>query len=276
MASHDAEPDAVQVTTHPNGITIITLHRPSKRNAVDPPTATKLFGAFHSFNNDPSQKVAILTGGNGTFCAGFDLQYLSGQSVEANSTTELGNKANGSRDGQWLGPMGPSRMQIDKPVIAAVAGYAVAGGLELSLLADMRVVEEDAIFGVFCRRFGVPLIDGGTVRLQRIVGFGRAMDMILTGRAVRATEAMSMGLANRVVGKGKALEEALIIADGLVKFPQQCINADRRSAYYAAFNAKGVEDALRFEAENGAEVISNESIHGAGRFAKGAGRHGKL
>lgn len=276
MTAKDAKSDAVQVTTRSDGITTITLNRAPMRNAVEPPTAIKLFDAFQSFNNDPNQKVAILTGGNGTFCAGFDLQYLSSQSVETNSTTELGNRAEASRDGQWLGPMGPSRMQIDKPVIAAVAGYAVAGGLELSLLADMRVVEEDAIFGVFCRRFGVPLIDGGTVRLQKIVGFGRAMDMILTGRAVGAREALSMGLANRVVGKGKALEQALIIAEGLVKFPQQCMITDRRSAYYAAFNAHGREDALKFEAENGAGIIRKESIQGAGRFAKGAGRHGKL
>jgi enoyl-CoA hydratase/carnithine racemase len=167
-------------------------------------------------------------------------------------------------------------MQIKKPVIAAVAGYAVAGGLELSLLADMRVVEEDAVFGVFCRRWGVPLIDGGTVRLQAIVGLGRAMDMILTGRPVGAQEALSMGLANRVVEKGKSLEEARKIAEQMLSFPQECMNVDRGSCYYAAYNANSFEDALSNEFDNGVPVVSKESIQGAGQFSKGAGRHGKF
>ncbi|KAL1962434.1 hypothetical protein VTN77DRAFT_9705 [Rasamsonia byssochlamydoides] len=172
--------------------------------------------------------------------------------------------------------MGPSRMQIRKPVICAVAGHAVAGGLELSLLADLRVVEEDAIFGVFCRRFGVPLIDGGTVRLQRVVGLGRALDMILTGRAVTADEALAMGLANRIVPKGKALEEATKLAKQLVAFPQGCMNADRESCYYAAYRATSMEDALAYEFQHGAPIVEKESIEGAARFSAGAGRHGRF
>ncbi|KAF2275292.1 ClpP/crotonase [Westerdykella ornata] len=167
-------------------------------------------------------------------------------------------------------------MRIVKPVICAVSGYAVAGGLELSLLGDMRVAEEDAVFGVFSRRFGVPLIDGGTVRLQAIVGLGRALDMILTGRPVSAQEALSMGLANRVVPKGKALEEATKIAEQLVKFPQLCINRDRDSCYYAAFEAKSLEDGLRYEFDNGIGVVKEEGIAGAKRYAGGQGRSGNF
>lgn len=172
--------------------------------------------------------------------------------------------------------MGPSRLQIRKPVICAVSGYAVAGGLELSLLGDMRVVEEDAIFGVFCRRFGVPLIDGGTVRLQAIVGLGRAMDMILTGRAVGAREALGMGLANRVVPKGKAFEEAVGIAELLVRFPQVCLNRDRDSCYHAAYDARSFEEALAFEFKRGVGVVEGEGVEGARRFTGGQGRAGKL
>jgi len=167
-------------------------------------------------------------------------------------------------------------MQIKKPVISAVSGYAVAGGLELSLLGDIRVAEEDAIFGVFCRRFGVPLIDGGTVRLQAIIGLGRALDMILTGRGVGAQEALMMGLANRVVPKGKALEEAQNIAEALIQFPQACMNVDRESCYYAAYNAKSFEDALSHEFDQGIKVVEKESVAGAVRFSNGEGRHGQF
>jgi enoyl-CoA hydratase/carnithine racemase len=172
--------------------------------------------------------------------------------------------------------MGPSRLILKKPVISAVAGYAVAGGLELSLIGDMRVVEEDAVFGVFCRCWGIPLIDGGTVRLQAIVGLGRAMDMILTGRAVSASEAYTMGLANRVVPNGKALEEATKLARSLLDFPQACMSVDRASCYYTAYSASSFEDALRNEYETGVKVISTESVKGATRFSKGAGRHGSF
>jgi enoyl-CoA hydratase/carnithine racemase len=172
--------------------------------------------------------------------------------------------------------MGPSRMQVKKPIIAAVSGYAVAGGLELSLIADIRVVEEDAVFGVFCRRWGVPLIDGGTVRLQAIVGLGRALDMILTGRSVDANEALAMGLANRVVPKGKSLEEATKIANQLLAFPQLCMNVDRSSCYYSAYDASSFEDAMRNEFKHGVEVVGVESIKGAIMFKDGKGRHGKF
>ncbi|KAI9367877.1 ClpP/crotonase-like domain-containing protein [Aspergillus egyptiacus] len=172
--------------------------------------------------------------------------------------------------------MGPSRMQLQKPVIAGVSGYAVAGGLELSLLADLRVVEEDAVFGVFCRRWGVPLIDGGTVRLKAIVGLGRALDMILTGRAVGAAEALTMGLANRVVARGQALEEAMRIARQLSGFPQRCMNADRASCYHAAYEAGSFGEAMRFEYENGVEVVEEEGVKGAKRFSAGNGRHGRF
>ena len=184
----DEEPSAVIYNSSSTGITTISINRAARRNAVNPATARKLYDAFLRFEDDPTQKICVFHGDNGTFCAGADLQELAKNGVSPR-IPELGQVSNRN-----LGPMGPSRLQVKKPVICAVAGYAVAGGLELSLLGDMRVVEEDAVFGVFCRRFGVPLIDGGTVRLQAIVGLGRAMDMILTGRAVSAQEALAMGL----------------------------------------------------------------------------------
>lgn len=272
----DTELHAVQSTQTPDGITTITLCRPHRKNAVDGATATKLAEAFLAFENDPSQKVCILYGAHGTFCAGFDLhevaKYVSGQkpgdyrgpTVDPNHTV----------DGRNSGPMGPSRMQVKKPVISAVAGYAVAGGLELSLIGDIRIAEEDAVFGVFCRRFGVPLIDGGTVRLQAIIGLGRAMDMILTGRPVKADEALQFGLANRVVPKGQALAEAEKLAKQLLTFPQECMNVDRASCYYSAYGATSFQDALRSEYENGVKVVNTESVKGAAAFSAGAGRHG--
>lgn len=265
----DPEPDAIMYKALPSGITTIALNRAARRNAVDPTTARKLYDAFLKFEADDSQKVCVFHGANGTFCAGADLQE-----VAKSALSEAPHF--GPVRGRNIAPMGPSRMQARKPVICAVSGYAVAGGLELSLLGDMRVVEEDAVFGVFCRRFGVPLIDGGTVRLQAIVGLGRAMDMILTGRAVGAQEALQMGLANRVVPKGKALEEAMKIAELLLRFPQLCMNRDRESCYYAAYAASSLEDALRFEFDNGADVLMKETIEGAKRFAQGEGRAGKL
>ncbi|KAF3903858.1 hypothetical protein ABW20_dc0102775 [Dactylellina cionopaga] len=265
------EPNAVQVSATPEGITTITINRPNRRNAVDPATAKKLYAAVTAFEDDTTQKVLIINGANGTFCAGFDLHSLAASKSTDSALAGGAGFVDGERT---LGPMGPSRLQVKKPVISAVSGYAVAGGLELSLIGDMRVVEEDAVFGVFCRRFGVPLIDGGTVRLQAIIGLGRAMDMILTGRPVGAQEALSMGLANRVVPKGKALEEAEAIAKQLLVFPQECMNKDRTSAYNACYNAKSFEDAMRYEFENGVKVISEESVKGAMRFSSGQGRHG--
>ncbi|KAF2093377.1 enoyl-CoA hydratase/isomerase family protein [Rhizodiscina lignyota] len=271
MDTNDSEPDSVIIKPTTEGISIITLNRQHKRNAVNKATAQKLYDAFLGFESDESQKVCVFHGDNGTFCAGFDLQELaktqgSKQSIQHPEPVDI--------NGRNIGPMGPSRLQIQKPVICAVSGYAVAGGLELSLFADMRVVEEDAVFGVFCRRWGVPLIDGGTVRLQAIVGLGRALDMILTGRAVGAQEALAMGLANRVVPKGKGFDEAMEIARQLVGFPQGCMNADRASCYYAAYNATSFTDAMHNEFDNGIKIVETESIEGAAKFSGGAGRHG--
>lgn len=279
MTMADNESQAVQVTTTSDGLTTITINRPHRRNAVDGPTAKKLTEAFLAFEQDPTQRVCVFYGDNGTFCAGFDLHEVAayGQASGDNGKGEYKGPIVDEThrvDGRNMGPIGPSRMQIQKPVISAVAGYAVAGGLELSLLGDIRVAEEDAIFGVFCRRFGVPLIDGGTVRLQAIVGLGRALDMILTGRGVSAQEAFQMGLANRVVPKGQALSEATKIAKQLLTFPQACMNADRTSCYYSAYGASSFEDALRSEFDRGVKVITTESVAGATKFKAGAGRHG--
>lgn len=269
------EPDAVRVNAASNGITTITINRPHRRNAIDHPTGKKLVEAFLAFENDPTQKVAIFHGDNGIFCAGSDLHEIAKRHQEGavfDGPYFLAERV----DRRNLGPMGPSRMQIRKPVISAVAGWAVAGGLELSLLGDIRVVEEDAILGVFCRRWGVPLLDGGTVRLQAVVGLGRALDMILTGRGVDAKEALSMGLANRVVPKGKALDEAMKIAEQLTRFPQKCMNVDRESCYYAKYGATSFEDALAHEFDHGITVLDAESVKGAARFSSGIGRHGSF
>ncbi|KIW64297.1 hypothetical protein PV04_09242 [Phialophora macrospora] len=280
----------INVTTTPKGITTITITRPHRRNAVNAATARALYAAFLAFEADTTQKVAILTGSAGTFCSGADLIDLTAAQQQQqrqhqhdherrdpkDTKTETDADANHLRpvQGRNIGPMGPSRLRVTKPVIAAVAGHAVAGGLELSLLADMRVVEEDAVFGVYCRRWGVPLIDGGTVRLQAIVGLGRALDMILTGRGVSAAEALAMGLANRVVPRGKSLDEATRIAEQLVEFPTECMLADRASCYYAAFEASGFEDAMRREYDKGVGVVQQEGVAGAARFAGGQGRGG--
>lgn len=267
----DSEPDAVLVTHPQEGITVISLNRPQARNAVNAATAQKLYDAITAYENDSTAKIAILHGNHGTFCAGFDLKTV--KASDASTAIRGANVPSLDPEERSLGPMGPSRLMIKKPIIAAVAGYAVAGGLELSLLGDMRVVEEDAVFGVFCRRWGVPLIDGGTVRLRAIVGLGRALDMILTGRPVDAQEALSMGLANRVVPKGKALEAALELAGELLRFPQGCLNVDRTSTYNACYQAGSLQEALRFEYQNGIEAMK-EGVVGAERFAKGAGRGG--
>jgi enoyl-CoA hydratase/carnithine racemase len=264
--------DTILTSRSGDGITTITINRPSRRNAVDPSTGLKLYNAILAFEADGSQKVCILSGSEGAFCAGADLHEISKSGSSASKNSSYMQQVQGRN----RAPMGPSRMQVKKPMIAAVAGHAVAGGLELSLIADMRVAEEDAVFGVFCRRWGVPLIDGGTVRLQAIVGLGRAMDLILTGRPVSAQEALSMGLANRVVPKGKALEEAIMIAKQLIAFPQLCMNLDRSSCYYAAYEAKSFQDAMSNEYAKGIDAISAESIEGAGQFSSGAGRGGSF
>jgi enoyl-CoA hydratase len=241
-------------------ITVITLDRATRRNAVDGPTAAALRAAFEVFEADASQRVAILTGAGGHFCGGADLQAM-GDPVSRNVLEPDGH-----------GPMGPTRMAFSKPVIAAVEGYAVAGGLELALMCDLRVAARSAIFGVFCRRWGVPLIDGGTVRLPRIVGQGRALDLILTGRAVDAAEALQIGLANRVVDDGQALPAALALAQQIAAFPQRCMNADRASAL-AQWDWP-VAEALKREGHGGQAVVFEEGLAGAARFAGGAGRHG--
>jgi enoyl-CoA hydratase len=253
-------------------VTTVILHRPERRNAVDRATAKILAQAFEDFERDDDAKVAVLFGDGGTFCAGADLKSVG---------TDAGNRVVRPEAGvDWNplsvdGPMGPSRMQLSKPVIAAICGYAVAGGLELALWCDMRVVEQDASFGVFCRRWGVPLVDGGTLRLPRIIGHGRAMDLILTGREVSADEALSMGLANRVVAVGTAREAAEQLAHEIARFPQICMRADRRSAYDQW--SLPYDEALAREYELGMKAIeSGETAEGAQRFADGHGRGGRF
>jgi enoyl-CoA hydratase len=241
-------------------ITTIILDRPERRNAVDRDTAQALADAFRAFDADGDARVAVFYGDHGTFCAGADLKAIA--EGRANRVEPSGD-----------GPMGPTRMLLDKPVIAAIAGHAVAGGLELALFCDLRVVEEDAVLGVFCRRWGVPLIDGGTVRLPRLIGLSRALDLILTGRAVDAKEALAIGLANRVVAKGTARAEAEALARSIAAFPQRCMRNDRRSAY-EQFD-RSFEEALHRELELGIASLSDaDALIGASRFAGGAGRGG--
>ncbi len=239
----------------------VILSRPDRRNAVDRAAADALTAAFEAFDRDDDARVAVLWGEGGHFCAGADLV-----AVQAGQGNRL------EADGP--GPMGPTRMALGKPVIAAVAGYAVAGGLELALWCDLRVVEEGATFGVFCRRWGVPLIDGGTVRLPRVVGASRALDMVLTGRPVGASEALAWGLANRVVPEGRSREEAELLAAEIARFPQRCMRSDRRSLHEQW--SLPLEAALANEfALGAATVASGETLEGATRFASGAGRHGR-
>ncbi|MEZ0122068.1 MAG: crotonase/enoyl-CoA hydratase family protein [Candidatus Reddybacter sp.] len=251
----------MSVSSEKNGpVTTIILDRPQARNAVDRPTAEALAEVFRQFDADEEALVAVFYGANGTFCAGADLKALADES-RRNRIAAQGD-----------GPMGPSRMLLSKPVIGAISGYAVAGGLELALWCDMRIVEEDAIFGVFCRRWGVPLIDGGTVRLPRIIGLGRAMDLILSGRAVDAQEAYLMGLANRVVTTGTAREEAEALAHEIAQFPQHCLRNDRLSVY----EQQGLilEAALQNEFKRSEESLRVDGLKGASQFAAGKGRHG--
>lgn len=258
----DASPCVEFVADGP--VCTITLARPARRNAVDRPMAEALRAAFDRFEADGTLRVAVLTGAGGHFCAGADLGALA--------DPERRNEVD--PDGGGSGPMGPTRRELAKPLLAAVEGYAVAGGLELALLADLRVVAADAVFGVFCRRWGVPLIDGGTVRLPRLVGMGRALDLILTGRPVGADEALAMGLVNRVVPVGGALAAAQQLARELAAFPPECLLADRRSAH--AQWALPLADALRQEGAWGSTVVDREGAAGAARFVAGAGRHGRF
>jgi enoyl-CoA hydratase len=242
---------------------VVRIARPAARNAVDGPTAAALAQAFRDFDADPELAVAILAGHGDHFCAGADLKAVAGgDPSQANRLSPEGD-----------GPMGPTRLQLSKPVIAAVSGYCVAGGLELALWCDLRVADDSAVFGVFCRRFGVPLIDGGTVRLPRAIGMSRALDLILTGRPVAADEALQMGLANRVVKKDELMAEAQKLARQIAAFPQACLRGDRRSAYEQW--DKNETGALQNEFTQGlATLQSGETVAGATRFTQGQGRHG--
>lgn len=258
-----SEADAVLIERD-GPVTIISINRPHCRNAVDGATARKLYDAFLAFDADTKASVAVFTGTHGHFCAGADLKAVVKGDRE--KMREIGGHTT-------IAPMGPSRLRLSKPVIAAVEGYAVAGGMELALFADMRVVAEDATFGIFCRRFGVPLIDLGTIRLPRLIGHSQAMDLILTGRPVGAAEALRMGLANRVVPRGEACARAILLARDIAGFPQTCLRADRLSALQQWDLTE--EDAIANEMRGGLTVIgSGETLAGATRFASGAGRHG--
>lgn len=252
-----------KVLVERNGaVLVVTINRPEARNAVDGEVAADLAAAFREFDVDDSLAVAVLTGAGGTFCAGADLKAIGsgrGNRVEADVSLD--------------GPMGPTRMLLSKPVIAAVEGFAVAGGLELAVWCDLRVAASDATFGVYCRRWGVPLVDGGTIRLPRLIGHSHALDLILTGRGVSGDEALRMGLANRVTAPGGALTGALELAQQLAALPQRCLRSDRRSSYEQW--SLDLSTALARETQLGLEVIrSGETVEGAGRFAAGAGRHG--
>jgi enoyl-CoA hydratase len=245
-------------------VTVITIVRPEVRNAVDRPTADALAEAFRDFEADDDASVAVLTGAGGHFCAGADLKGVS---------EGRGNRV--LRDMTADGPMGPTRMVFGKPVVAAVEGFAVAGGLELALMCDLRVAAEDAVFGVFCRRWGVPLVDGGTVRLPRLIGHSHALDLILTGRGVSGDEARMMGLANRLTAPGGALAAAVALGRQMAEFPQRCLRSDRRSSYEQW--DLPVTAAIENETDLGLQVIaSGETAEGATRFADGAGRHGRF
>ncbi len=251
-------------------ILVVTLNRPEVRNAVDGDTAQALHAAFLAFEDDPAAKVAVFHGAHGHFCAGWDLQH-GARLAASGGAGGMDALDFHSDDARVIGPMGPSRLRLSKPVIAAVSGAAVAGGMELALWCDMRVMEDDAYFGVYCRRFGVPLIDGGTVRLPRLIGMGHAMDLILTGRKVEAAEALQMGLANRVVPTGQAREAAIALARQLAAFPQATMRADRESAHAQWDLPLG--EALQQEWQRGRARIP-DALEGAARFAAGEGRHG--
>ncbi len=257
---------SIRIERNGRVLTVI-IDRPEARNAVDGPAARALAEAFRAFDADAGADVAVLWGANGTFCSGADLKaFARGLAGESNPLDP---------DMSANAPMGPSRLLLSKPVIAAVSGHAVAGGMELALWCDLRVVEETATFGIFCRRWGVPLIDGGTVRLPRLIGMSRALDLILTGRSVGASEAQAIGLANRVVAHGEARAAAEALAAGIARFPQDCLRSDRQSAYEQW--DLPLAQALANEFHRGTATIqSGETLRGASRFARGAGRHGSL
>jgi enoyl-CoA hydratase len=253
-------PPPTVVVTADGPVTVVTICRPERRNAVDAATADALLDAFRAFDADASASVAVLTGAGGSFCSGADLAHLA-----------AGERRPVLEDGP--GPMGPTRLELIKPVLAAIEGHAVAGGLELALWCDLRVAATDAVLGVYCRRFGVPLVDGGTVRLPRLVGQSHALDLVLTGRGVGGPEALAMGLVNRLVAPGRALAEATALAHELAALPQTCLRNDRRSVLWQW--GLDEEDALAAEARLGRQTIgSGETAAGAALFASGVGRHG--
>jgi enoyl-CoA hydratase len=260
----------MSVTVRRSGpVTTVILDRPECRNAVDPATARELQRAFVEFERDRETRVAVLTGAGEAFCAGFDLKAL------ADGPRDWLNELHfGGQGGPPLAPMGPTRLQLSKPVIAAVNGAAVAGGMELALWCDFRVMEAGAFMGVYCRRWGVPLVDGGTVRLPRIVGQGRALELILTGRRVGAEECLRIGLCEYVVGHGQSRTLAEDLAADIARFPPECMAADRRSAL--SQHGESLEEAMRLEFRNGIAALSAEGLAGAGRFASGQGRHGEF
>ncbi|XP_043960105.1 carnitinyl-CoA dehydratase isoform X1 [Gambusia affinis] len=255
------------VSERRGSVVTVAINRPEVRNAVNQETAGRLLEELQAFDNDPDLNVAVLHGKGGNFCAGYDLKMLANQKAPLKLEQDVT---------KGPGPMGPSRLQLSKPLIAAVSGFAVAGGLELALLADLRVVEESAVMGVFCRRFGVPLIDGGTVRLPRLIGLSRALDLIVTGRPIGAQEALAYGLANRVVPDGQALQAAVQLAEQISSFPQQCLRTDRSSAVYSCYDAQSFTQAMQYEFDHGVQVIQAEAIPGAIQFSSGAGRGGKF
>lgn len=265
--SDDGTTDDTQkrtVVTERRGATlIVTINRPEVRNALDGPTATALAQAFRAFDSDDTLSIAVLCGGGGTFCSGFDLKAIA-DGTQAVQVSQEGD-----------GPLGVTRMLLSKPVVAAVEGYAVAGGLEVALWCDLRVAAENAVFGVFNRRWGVPLVDGGTIRLPRLIGQSRALDLILTGRGVSGQEALMMGLVNRLTSPGEALPVALALADDLARFPQRGLRSDRLSVYEQW--SLSWSEAFANEARRGLEVLrSGESVEGARRFVSGHGRHGSM
>ncbi len=254
----------LELATH-DRVLVVTINRPERRNAIDGETARALYEAFTDFDADGDLDIAVLTGAGGAFCAGFDLKSLS-EGVGENPVQPGGVNS--------LGPVGPTRMTLSKPVIAAIEGHAVAGGMELALWCDLRVMGDDAVFGIFCRRFGVPLVDMGTIRLPRLIGASRAMDLILTGRPVDAAEALQIGLANRVAPAGGALDAAIALADELSRLPQTCMRNDRQSML--AQWSLDEDSAIAHEMKLGlATIASGESVAGATRFTQGSGRHGR-
>ncbi|CAM1306299.1 Uncharacterised protein g4313 [Pycnogonum litorale] len=253
------------ITEKINKVLTIGINRPKKKNCVNHETAERLFEAFSNFEADDSLHVAVLHGVGGTFCSGYDLSEITGENLQ-----KFGQRS------VKFSPMGPTHMPTKKPIIAAMDGFIVAGGLELALMCDLRVVDETASIGVYNRRFGVPLIDGGTVRLPKLIGLSRALDLILTGRPISAKEALEFGLANRVVACGTALGNAVDIAENISKFPQECLRCDRSSAYNSTYDSNSLQDALKYETENAKQVLHTEAVKGAELFMKGFGKSGKF